>query len=303
MTPHTGGAWDRSRVELDVPGLSIAAGQAYKWFPKIVSGVINEFDNNEDPATICTLATRGPYPYQNEPFTLEAVSDNAEDNRTGQGLRRLRIQGLDENWHLQEHDVDMNGTTAVAVPGSWIRILRLVAVIVGQGTGNVNIGTVSVQQVTGGAPGTIMMNIVPLAASSLFCTFTVPDDFIGFMKTWKGDPFPKGGVEPGGTGQEPLISCALLVRDNSPDWEGITPQPGDIPPFYTPDVSSGAERQAVVPFLLPPRTDIEIRLLNVDINNAAVGGIFQCVLRRLTEEEQNGSEAFRRWIRHFHMFD
>ncbi len=306
----TGGNWTRRRVELDVPGLSIAAGQAYKWFPEIKFGAIDEFDNNEDNGTLGTLGEQNGtqiYPYQDTPFDLEALSDDATDTELGTGGRRMLVQGLDEDWALQTIYFALDGLTPVVVPDpapgkQWLRItsLRLTAA----GTNGVNAGTITVQ-IPGDPPQLRMMNIMPRAGHSIFAMTTLPTDFVGFIKTWQLVAMPEGGIEPGGTGQIPQFVGALMLRDNDPaahNGEGFVPAAGDKPPFYTADISAGEVREVIVPILLPPKTDIELRLLNVDLNNAAIAGNFQLVARRLTAEEQNGSEVLARWIKESRMF-
>ncbi len=229
----------------------------------------------------------------------------ADHTVLGIGGRRILVQGLDEDWLLQTVFVALDGTTPVAVPPpalgkQWLRVtsLRLSAA----GTNGINVGVITVQLPSG---GTEIMNILERAGHSIFALTTIPADFIGFIKTWQLVAMPKGGIEPGGTGPLPQFVGALMLRDNDPaahDGEGYFPLAGDKPPFYTADVSAGEIREVIVPFLLPPKTDVELRLLNVDVNNAAVTGNFQIVARRLTPDEQNGSDILTRWIRESRMF-
>lgn len=301
-----GGPWSRQRVELDVPGLSIAAGQAYKWFPRVAFGAIDDFDNSSDNGSLTTLGEQGGsqiYPYQDTPFDLEVVSDSTDDAAAGIGGRRMLVQGLDEDWLLREVFLSLNGTTAVVVPPpvtgkKWLRVLSLR--VTACGSNGINVGTITVQ-IPGGAPPIRMSNIMPRAGHSIMALFTVPADFVGFIKTWQLVAMPEGGIEGGGTGQVPQFVGALMLRNNDPDYF-IDPEAGDLPPFYTADISAGERRDVIVPFLLPPQTDIELRLLNVDLNNAAVAGNFQLVARRLTPEELNGSEQLRQWINDSRMF-
>lgn len=309
---NTGGSWSRQQVELDVPGLSIAAGQAYKWFPEIKFGAIDDFDNSSSNATIGTLPEQGGsqvYPYQDSPFNLEVVSSDATDTELGTGGRRCLLQGLDEDWNLHTVYFALNGLTPVVVPNpttgkQWLRVISFM--ITAAGSNGINAGVITAR-IPGGTP-IEMMNILIRAGHSIFALTTIPADFIGFIKTWQLVAMPEGGIEGGGTGQVPQFVGGLMLRNNDPDFNGNTvaydPGAGDLPPFYTADVSAGELREVIVPLLLPPTTDVELRLFNVDLNNAAIAGNFQIVARRLTEDEQNGngSEAFRRWLREWRMF-
>ncbi len=303
-----GGPWSRQRVELDVAGLSIAAGQSHKWFPNIVFGAIDEFDNNEDNGSLTTLGPQGDpvtqvYPYQDTPFDLEVVSDSADDDEIGIGGRRMLVQGLDEDWFLREVFLTLDGATEVVVPDpapgkQWLRVLALRITVCG--SNGINVGTITAQ-IPGGVPPIRMANIMPRAGHDIMALTTIPADFVGFIKKWQLVAMPEGGIEGGGTGQVPQFVGALMLRDNDPDYF-IDPEAGDQPPFYTADVSAGEERDVIVPALLPPKTDVELRLLNVDLNNAAIAGNFQLVARRLTEEEQNGTARLKEWIRQSRVF-
>lgn len=56
--------------------------------------------------------------------SLEIVSSDANDTSAGTGARTVEIQGLDANFNLQTQTVSMNGTTAAAITGTWMRVFR-----------------------------------------------------------------------------------------------------------------------------------------------------------------------------------
>ena len=59
------------------------------------------------------------------------MSSSANDTSAGSGARTVLIQGLDANFALQEITVTMNGTTPVAVSGTWMRVFRMYVVTTG----------------------------------------------------------------------------------------------------------------------------------------------------------------------------
>lgn len=77
------------------------------------------------PSTIVPITTSATYQTPTSAQSIEAVStDNTNDVAGGNGARQITIVGLDATGAEQTVTVNLNGTTAVAVSGTWIRVYR-----------------------------------------------------------------------------------------------------------------------------------------------------------------------------------
>jgi len=63
-------------------------------------------------------------PWATAAFSAEFVSVSGNDTAAGSGCQELTVQGLDANWEYQSVATDSNGTSAVAIAGTWLRIWR-----------------------------------------------------------------------------------------------------------------------------------------------------------------------------------
>ena len=75
--------------------------------------------------TLTPLAIDGLYQTPTTAQSLEIVSTSTDDTSAGTGARTVTIIGLDANWAEQSVTVTMNGTTPVAVTGTWLRVYRM----------------------------------------------------------------------------------------------------------------------------------------------------------------------------------
>lgn len=106
--------------------------------------------------TVNELAAAFPWGSLTSAVTLEAVSSNAADAAAGTGARTIRVEGLDSNYREQAETVTLNGTSAVALANSYLRInaVRVSSV----GSGGSNVGTITIRLTGAGT------NIVQIAA-------------------------------------------------------------------------------------------------------------------------------------------
>lgn len=109
--------------------------------------------------------------------SVEVISDNAADtNSAGAGARSVTVEGLDANFDEQQEDVNLNGTAAVALANTYIRIFRIFVKTSGAyasgSTSGTNTGTVDVQVASG---GDIMARIEPDEGQSEMTHYTVPN--------------------------------------------------------------------------------------------------------------------------------
>ncbi len=91
--------------------------------------------------------------------SIDIKSDDVNDDGdpAGTGARTCVIYGLDENWEEKTSEtITLNGTTEVAIAGTWMRIFRLV--VLTAGSNGANAGNLTVQCV--GAGGGLADNTI-----------------------------------------------------------------------------------------------------------------------------------------------
>jgi hypothetical protein len=120
-----------------------------------------------------------PLPTSAITMEVDSTSVNDDGSPAGTGARTVEVHGLDANWDSKFETVTLNGTTAVALTGTWMRINNIH--VLTAGPGGVAIGDITVQA-TGG--GTVYNKIAAGGNMSLQGHFTVPDGKKAFITGW-----------------------------------------------------------------------------------------------------------------------
>lgn len=113
----------------------------------------------------------GDYPWMSAATALEIVSDNAADASAGTGARTVLVAGLDANFRQVSQTLTMNGTTAVAIPTSLIRINA--ARVIASGSGKTNTGTLLIRDAGAGTTRGVISAGIGITRQSIY---TVPDN-------------------------------------------------------------------------------------------------------------------------------
>lgn len=92
--------------------------------------IVQKFGAIDDITTTLTpITSSGQYPTPTAPIALELVSnDNTNDIPAGTGALSVTIEGLSNTngvWTEESQTIALNGTTAVAVPNSMLRVYRM----------------------------------------------------------------------------------------------------------------------------------------------------------------------------------
>ena len=111
---------------------------------------VNKFGSNSAVGTsLSPVCGSGFYRTPNAVVSLEVLSDDIDDTIAGAGARTITIQGLDATGAFQQQTTDLDGTTAAAVTGTWLRVFRMWVA---------STGTYSNQSVSG-QQGTITLRV------------------------------------------------------------------------------------------------------------------------------------------------
>lgn len=93
-----------------------------------VSGfsLVHKFGLNAAVSTsIVPVCSSGTYQTPTSAQSLEILSSSASDDDGSTGATKVTIQGLDASWNEQTEEVTMDGTNAVALSNTFIRVYRL----------------------------------------------------------------------------------------------------------------------------------------------------------------------------------
>lgn len=109
-------------VGREIRGLALAAGKLPNF------KLVHKFGSRVALGTsLLPVTTSGTYQTPTAAASLELVStDNTNDKAGGAGALTVRVIGI-QDWDVGEvsQDVSLNGTTAVPVPGTWLRVYRM----------------------------------------------------------------------------------------------------------------------------------------------------------------------------------
>jgi hypothetical protein len=178
----------------------------------VVSGVsiVNKFGKNSDvdiAAPEDVWSGGGLYPFQTSAQALEIVSDSIEDDSTGTGAFTVEVQGLDSNYNLQNESVDMDGTTAVDLAYTYIRVFR--AKVLTSGTNDTNVGNITVRVDGAGATQAV---IDAGAGQTLMAIYTIPAGKTGFIQ------HVYSSIVRFTAGQQPSADLSLFIRPFGGSW-------------------------------------------------------------------------------------
>ena len=149
--------------------------------------LVNKFGFNDAVgATLQPIADGAVYQTPTTAQSLEIVSSSANDTSAGTGARSVEIQGLDASFVSQTVTVATNGTSAVAVTGTWTRVFRVMVKDSGtyatQAAGS-HAGTITLRNSGAGVTwATIVLTASSFAAGQTeIGAYTVPAGYTGYL--------------------------------------------------------------------------------------------------------------------------
>lgn len=129
--------------------------------------------------------TGGTMPWQTTAQSLEVLSGSASDKGTpaaSTGALTLTVEGIDANWAAKTQTVTMDGTSVVALSGTWLRVNRMYVATAGTSTTNVGIITCRIA-----SAGATQITIPVGIGQTLFAGWTCPTGRIAYVtQMWGG---------------------------------------------------------------------------------------------------------------------
>lgn len=206
----------------------------------------------------------GLYPWLTAATSLEVVSSSIEDSPTGTGMGAISLTFLDANYNETVVPVTLNGTTAVAVSGTWLRINAGVTTAKGSGAaavGAVNAGDISIRDAGAGTTRAI----IPAGKGILRqAVYTVPAGYtLQIISQYLA--FNRGT----GGGATRYLTITGYIQNSS----GVTRRPLDL------SCNGEAYRHDGIPGItLPEKTDFALEVISVSADNSDITGAFLGVL-------------------------
>lgn len=223
-----------------------------------VIGINTDIDTATVPQGI--LIQGGLYSWPAAAESWEIVSSSASDAATGTGARTIRLDVLDGNYVPFSLTVALNGTTPVAVPGSWLRVndMRITGAV---GSAESNVGVITLRVTGAGATRAQMAATKGRAQQAIY---TVPAGLTAFAS------HAKVGI----INSQAQSDATIELQTRSPGSGWIVRNTAQVS-------SAGNVSDVSDPPLFPPiteKSDLRFRVTAVSSNNTAVTATLQLIL-------------------------
>ena len=214
------------------------------------------FNSDVDGTEETIWSSGGNVPWPTAAFTAYAVSDNAADNGTSTtGAQTLQIEGLDADYNIKAVSVTLDGTTAVAISGTWIRINRVFVAL--SGSGGTAAGTVTIRN----AGASVTYATISTGNQTQMAVYTVPAGYTLYL-------------------DDISFTAALSIASKNVTVKFVLRNFGSNT-FRTGIIETIQSNSLLVPFQYPlaiaEKTDVECRAFS-DTSNVGVSASFQGVL-------------------------
>lgn len=225
-----------------------------------------DVDGGTLPETVWPLG--GLYPYMTGATSLEVVSSSAQDSASGTGAASISMALLDTNYVGSTVVISLNGTTPVAIPGSWFRINVAFVITKGSGasaTRATNVGDISIRNSGAGTVRAIIPAGHGISRQAVFTvdagyTLQVISHYISLNR---------------GTGGGAGVSKYLTVSNFAQTPTGVSRNALDLSCDGEPYRHDG-----IPGIIVPEKTDYEMQAVAVSADNSDVTAAFLGILVR-----------------------
>lgn len=208
----------------------------------------------------------GVYNWMTGATALEAVSTSIEDSPTGTGMGAISTILLNASYIESVIPVTLNGTTAVPITGTWLRINSAITTTKGSGAPAVravNVGDIIIRDAGGGT----VRAIIPAGKGILRqCVYTTPAGYsLQIVSQYIG--FNRGT----GGGTTRYLTVSGYIQNSS----GVARLPLDL------SCNGESYRHDGIPGItIPEKTDFALEVIAVSADNSDVTAAFLGVLIR-----------------------
>ena len=213
--------------------------------------VVNKFganfdiDTSSDPESVWTGGGLYPWSSLSTEQTIYCISTSASDTST------LEIQGLDNDFNLLTETVTMTGTTAVSTTNKFRRIYRMK-----YDGGSVNAGTITARITSG--TGTVVAQIDAGYSQTLMAVYTVPANHTAYLM---------------------CLDCSLNRGEDGNLRVYQRPSGESFKIAHMAEIYESSYRYDFpVPLKFTEKTDIDVRIAEVETNNTRCTSNFALLL-------------------------
>lgn len=219
--------------------------------------VVHKFGKNPniDTATVPQDVWDGvvAYPFPAAAAAGTIVSGSADDAAEGTGARTVQIYGLVAGFLRQTEVITLDGTTPVDLANNYLRIFR--AKVLTAGSGETNAGALTIA-----VGGTTVAQILAGEGQTLMAIFTTAAGESMRLVSWFASIVGKTAGK---------AEVVLQMRTDGGAWQ--TKMVVQITDAF------GLNYTFPVPFIVPPKTDIRVRVTDVAANDTEVSATFGLV--------------------------
>jgi len=184
-------------IERDLSGNQINA----EFYLEVAKGdvkghsAVNKFGEADEIGTTWTVITDSKtYPTPTSPVSLEILSSSDVDSTGNAGAQQVLIQGIGADWREQTETVSLQGTQAVDLSNTWLRVYRMYVVSTNtyaSTSASTHAGTITLRADDGGATwGVLSKDGVFGYGQSLIGAYTVPKGKTAFLTSYSADVEP-----------------------------------------------------------------------------------------------------------------
>lgn len=232
---------------IKVPHFQLAAAKGL--YPDIQTihkfGANFDIDNGSVPETVWSAGGLYPWSALSTAQTLYCLSDDAADTST------LTIEGLDSNYDLLTETITLTGTSAVTTTNQFLRVYRMM-----YNGGSENAGTITARTVSDS--GTVVAQIDEGLSQTLMCVYTVPRGYTAYLLV--GDATVQKNKD---------AQVRFFVRPFGQSF-----RVGHMAELF----ESSYRYDFPVPMKLTEKTDLDVRISEVESNNSRVTANFDLIL-------------------------
>lgn len=204
-----------------------------------------DVDNNSTPESIWTAGGLYPWSALSTAQTLYLKSSDSGDTDT------VTVQGLDSNYELLEEIVTLTGTTAVTTTNQFLRVYRMI-----YNHGSSNAGDITAHVTS--ASGTVVAQIDEGLSQTLMAIYTVPAGYTAYL--YCGDASIQKNKDGRIDFYQRPFGAAFRIAHMGEVFEGTYRY--DFP----------------IPIPLAAKTDLDVRITDVESNNTRVAANFDMIL-------------------------
>jgi len=226
-------------------GLGVAKGQFDDISHIHKFGANFDVDNGSVPETVWSAGGLYPFSAFTTAQTLYCLSDDDSDTST------LTIEGLDSNYDLLTETITLTGASAVTTTNQFLRIYRMI-----YNGGSENAGTITARTVSDS--GTIVAQIDEGLSQTLMCVYTVPRGYTAYL----------------------LVGDATVQKNKDAQIRFfVRPFGQSFRVAHMAELFESSYRYDFpVPIKLTEKTDLDVRISEVESNNTRVTANFDLIL-------------------------